>query len=94
MTATPTTASRTRPTVDPWIQEMLSPPIWRWRLTVPAAVMAARGHHAVAQALAEHGAHPLGLQSLAAGRTRRAIFSSMGGASAAAAARAWMIEAE
>ncbi|CAK6695280.1 hypothetical protein [Synechococcus sp. CBW1107] len=86
MTATPTTASRTRPTTDPWVVELISPPVWRWRLTVPAAVMAARGHHGVAEMLATYGAHPVGLQSLAAGRTRRAVFSSMGAASAAAGA--------
>lgn len=83
---TTTTAPKTRATVDPLVVEMTSPPVWRWRLTVPLAVMAARGHHAVAEILATHGAHPLGLQSLATGASRRAIFSTMGGASAAAGA--------
>ena len=81
-----TTASRTRPTADPFVVEILSPPHWRWKLTVPRAMLAAHGHHDVADALAAYSPHPACLQGLALGRCNFVVFSSMEQASAAAGA--------
>ncbi|CAK6701150.1 hypothetical protein BBFGKLBO_03031 [Synechococcus sp. CBW1107] len=83
---TTTTASRTRPTVDPFVVEILSPPHWRWKLTVPRALLAHHGHHAVAEALAAYSPHPVCLQGLDLGRCSFVVFATLEQASAAAGA--------
>lgn len=83
---TTTAASRTRPTVDPFVVELTTAPHWRWKLQIPRAVLAAQGHHAVAETLAAYGPHPVSLQHLALGRCAFVIFGSMSTASAAAGA--------
>ncbi|MCP9824508.1 hypothetical protein [Synechococcus sp. EJ6-Ellesmere] len=88
MTTTTTTAAKTRTkaTPDPWIVELTTAPHWRWKLTVPRAVLAQHGHHTIAALLAQHGAHPVCLEQFAMGRCAWVALGSMSAASAAAGA--------
>lgn len=81
-----TARRKTRSTADPYVVEMIGPPHWKWKLTVPLALLAQYGRQTVAQTLAAYGPQPACLQTMALGRGWFVVFSSIGAASAAAAA--------